>query len=141
MVKDPSEALRLEQSSDPNFTPFGVPITDMKNMTTEKIADIDFTGVESWRLTSREQREASVREGIKRLDSAAAIAVELLAYDKAELMRLVSASDSAAEWLAEFNKATASAKAMVDVLRAVRARLSVALAAVEVGRTPPKRSA
>ncbi|HEY2528251.1 MAG TPA: hypothetical protein VGJ20_09940 [Xanthobacteraceae bacterium] len=109
-------------------------------VTTEKIAAIDFTGVESWRQASREQREASVRERIKQVDGAAAIAVELLAYDKAELVRLVAANDGAAEWLAEFNKATESAKAMVDLLRAVRARLSVALAAVEVDRTAPNRS-
>lgn len=110
------------------------------SVTTEKLAAIDFTGVESWRQASREQREASVRELIKRLDSAATIAVGLLAYDKDELVRLVGANDSAAQWLAEFNKATESAKAMVALLRAAQARLSVALATVEVGRTAPKQS-
>jgi hypothetical protein len=110
------------------------------SVTIEKLAAIDFTGVESWRQAPREKREASVRERIKRLDGAASIAVELLAYDKDELVRLVGANDSAAQWLAEFNKATESAKAMVDLLRAAQARLSVALATVEVDRAAPDRS-
>jgi acetyl-CoA carboxylase carboxyltransferase component len=110
------------------------------SVTPEKLAAIDFTGVESWRQASREKREASVRERIKQLDSTGSIAVELLAYDKAELMRLVAVTDSAPKWLMEFTKAAESAKAMLDLMRAVQARLSVALAAVEVGRTPPKRS-
>jgi hypothetical protein len=105
--------------------------------TDEQIAALQFAGVKGFSLSQR-QREKSLHAMAQRVLNAAYVACEFVAQDKAEIVRVLREQvlgepDGDDRLLLELDQAIADARALLEILQSGRARIVVALAAMERG--------
>ena len=97
-----------------------------------EIASVEFLGLKDFFTMSKDQRLRDTEALIEQIRPMAILAVELLAFDKVELIAKVSSDcERWGPFLATLADAVDALKALQDIVSAAEARMAIALATIE----------
>jgi hypothetical protein len=111
---------------------------DLPPALTSKLWAIEFADVKRLKCMSKEERIASLHAMATRVYKTAAVASEVYMRDKAETVELVRDNyDTIGPFFLELDDIEADARALLDIIRTSKARLTIALAVVEGDHPDP----
>jgi hypothetical protein len=103
----------------------------------EQVVAIEFDGIKEVREISNEQRTARVSAIVKRVYRAAAVAAEIIALDRTDLVQIVREKyEMFGPSLMEFLDASRDVEMLRDFIKSAEARLVVRSQSLRVNRRP-----
>jgi hypothetical protein len=114
--------------------PADIDPADLSNLTAEEVAGIEFDAMPEVAHHTKAERIERARNLIRSAGPTLVAAIELLAMDQAQMLKLVRNADDIPSWLPIFGRAAEDALAICEMIYTAQTRLAIAIAAAGDGR-------